>query len=110
MTDWTPVIIGVVLTIIIGLIGIFIFPLGILAPMIGGLIAAYMAGGDYKDGAVNGGITGIFGGAILGVVLLGAFTAVIGGLALGSISGLILGIIGGVIGIVIRGNSPDNQH
>jgi hypothetical protein len=36
--------------------------------------------------------------------LLGAFTAVIGGLALGSFAGLILGIIGGVIGILIKGN------
>jgi hypothetical protein len=103
LTNWTPVIIGIILTVIIGLLGIFIPFLEILAPIIGGLIAAYMTGGDYKDGAVIGGITGVFGGAILGGVLLGAFTAVIGGVALGSTIGLILGIIGGIIGILIKG-------
>jgi hypothetical protein len=105
MTDWTPVIIGIVVTIIIGLIGIFIPFLSILAPIIGGLVAAYMAGGDYKDGAVSGGVAGCVGGALLGTVLLGAFTAVIGGLALGFIIGLILGIIGGMIGILIKGDN-----
>jgi hypothetical protein len=103
MTNWTPVIIGIVLTIVIGLIGIFIPFLGILAPIIGGFVAAYMAGGDYKDGAVNGGIAGAFGGALLGFVLLGAFTVFIGGLALGFIIGLILGIIGGTLGIIVKG-------
>jgi hypothetical protein len=102
LTNWTPVIIGIILTVIIGLLGIFIPFLEILAPIIGGFIAAYMTGGDYKDGAVIGGITGVFGGAIRGV-LLGAFTAVIGGVALGSTIGLILGIIGGIIGILIKG-------
>lgn len=102
MYNWTPVIIGIVITVILGLIGIFIPFLGVLAPIIGGFIAAYIMGGDYKDGAVNGGIAGAFGGSILGLVLLGAFTAIIGGLALGFIFGLILGIIGGTIGIIVK--------
>ncbi len=103
MTNWTPVLIGIVVTVIIGLIGIFIPFLAILAPIIGGFVAAYIVGGDYKDGAVSGGIAGAGGGAVLGFVLLGAFTAIIGGLALGFIFGLIMGIIGGVIGIVVKG-------
>lgn len=105
MTDWRPVIVGIVVTIVIGLIGIFIPFLWVLAPVIGGIVSAYMAGGDYKDGAVSGGIAGCAGGAVLGAILLGVFTAVIGGLVLGFIIGLILGIIGGVIGILIKGSS-----
>ncbi len=104
MSDWNPVIIGILITVIIGFLGIFIPFLGIIAPIVGGLITAFMAGGDYKDGAVTGGMAGLFGGAILGGVLLGAFTAIIGGVALGSIIGLILGIIGGSVGIIIKKN------
>lgn len=102
MKNWTPVIIGIILTAVIGLIGIFIPFLNILAPIIGGAVAAYLVGGDYKDGAVNGGISSAGGGAIIGFVVLGPFTAIIGGLALGFIFGLILGIIGGVIGVLIK--------
>lgn len=42
MKNWTPVIIGIILTAVIGLIGIFIPFLSILAPIIGGAVAAYL--------------------------------------------------------------------
>lgn len=126
MVNWTPVVVGIVVTIVLAFIGIFVPFLSIIAPIIGGIVAAYMGGGDYTDGAVNGGIAGgvgflivfglIFtlfgaiGGFIFGSVGLGAVTGGIIGAVLGFIVGLILGIIGGVIGIAIKGKPEEMKE
>lgn len=119
MVNWKPVALGFVVTLILAFIGLFVPYLIILAPIIGGFIAAYLAGGDYRDGTVNGGIAGALGllvvlaigfaffgalaGVLVGSITLGAVTAGIFGAIIGFIIGLILGIIGGLIGIAVKG-------
>lgn len=123
MVNWRSVGVGTAVTLILAFIGLFVPFLSILAPIIGGFVAAYMAGGDYGDGAANGGVAGgigllIFvglflalfgaiGGALIGDVGLGAAAGGIVGAVIGLIIGLILGIIGGVIGIVVKGKDEE---
>lgn len=62
MMDYKPVIIGIVVTLLVGLIRVFAtffgffvqIVFGTLAIIIGGLFASYYTEGDYKDGGVNG--------------------------------------------------------
>lgn len=122
MVDYKPIVFGVVVTLIYGLIIIFtsffgiliqIF-LGIIAVMMGGLAAAYITKGDNKDGGVNGAISGIIGGALLGVLLLGftsnefSIQGALIGMFVGGISfGFNFGIIGAVIGNRIKKDSSE---
>ena len=78
MVDYRPIVIGIVVTVLVGLISIFTtflgffvqIILGTLAIIIGGLVAAYTTDGNNIDGGVHGAIGGIVGGALLGVLLL----------------------------------------
>jgi uncharacterized protein involved in cysteine biosynthesis len=117
MINWKPVAIGFVVTLILEIIGVLIgfwgmfVPLiiSILAPVIGGLLAAYIAGGEYIDGARNGGLAGGFGSLVAAfIVLSGAdLAAIIFSAIFSFILSAILGIIGGTIGIVLKGKPEE---
>lgn len=132
MVDWKAVgvgsLINAVLTIVLT---ISVFPLFFLGPIIGGLVATYIGRGDKKDAPIEGGLTGIIGGLIIGILFMagfGALSAIIGlifakvGMVAGAmtlIAGLfitvvsiflggVLGVIGGFIGAEIRENGRKN--
>jgi hypothetical protein len=118
MVYYRPVIIGMVVTLILGLISVFTtflgfftqIVLGISATVIGGLVAAYTTDGGNKDGGVNGAMAGGFGGALLGVILFSStfdsvfytFAGIFTGLLVGFLIGMNFGIIGAVIGNIIK--------
>jgi hypothetical protein len=78
------------------------------APIIGGLVAAYWAGGVYKDGIINGGLAGGMGSLIAALIFLtGSVTDIAFNAIISFISSAILGIIGGVIGILSRGKPKE---
>ncbi|MBI4813360.1 MAG: DUF5518 domain-containing protein [Methanobacterium sp.] len=128
MVDWNAVGVGslvnAVLTIVLT---ISVFPLFFLGPIVGGLVATYIGRGKKKDAPVEGALTGIIGGLIIGILFIagfGALSAIIGlifakvGLVAGAmtlIAGLfitvisiflggVLGAVGGLIGAEIREN------
>ena len=120
MVDYRPVIIGIVVTVLFGLISLFTASfgffvqiiLGTLAIILGGLAAAYTTDGDNTDGGVHGAISGIVGGALLCVLFLivtindFTFPAIFTGILVGGIVfGFNFGIIGAVIGNIIKRRS-----
>jgi predicted Na+-dependent transporter len=117
MINWKPVAIGFVVTLILEIIGVLIgfwgmfVPLiiSILAPVIGGLLAAYIAGGEYIDGARNGGLAGGFGSLVAAIIVLSGadLAAIIFSAIFSFILSAILGIIGGTIGIVLKGKPEE---
>jgi len=124
MVGYKPIIIGIVVTVLLGLISIFTtffgffvqIILGILAIIIGGFVAAYITDGNNKDGGVNGAIAGAFGVVLLGIVIVlinfpydGLYwfiTEIFGTVIIGSIVGMNFGILGAVIGNKIKTNPP----
>ena len=123
-----------IVTIVIAVISGIYLPknVGLIGPVIGGLIAGYMVGGNYTDGLVNGGIpAGIAGLIYLSVVVLlygsqiatiaskvgytgSVETLIIGGAIAAAFVGFamyfVLGLIGGIIGVAIKErNSKDNN-
>ncbi len=123
--NWKAVGVGLIVTLILGIILSFVGILNILAPIIGGIVAGYMLRGNYTTGAVNGGLGAAVAGFLVTLiaVLLGSsvisaalvssgFTGDSAGLiGLATIVGaivsfivfFILGAIGGIIGILIKG-------
>jgi hypothetical protein len=132
MTDWKSVGIGslvnVVLTI---LLGVIMFPLFFMGPVIGGLLTTYFSEENLVNrrnptaGAADGAVSGVIGGLIIGLIFIlgfSALSAIIGliftqiGAVFGTITlitgmfitiisvliGGVLGAIGGVIGVSIR--------
>lgn len=113
-------------TIIIAIFSGLYLPknVGLIGPVIGGLIAGYIVGGNYTDGIVNGGIpAGIAGliylaaivllfgnqivaiaskvgytGSVEGLIIVGAIAAAFVGFAMY----FVLGLIGGIIGVAIK--------
>jgi len=83
---------------------------GLLATVMGGIMAAYLAGGEYKDGIRNGFITGSFSVLIIGVVLflfnnlnyIKVITDNILPMAVKLLIGGLMGSFGGLIGIHIK--------
>lgn len=120
MVNYRPVVIGMIVTLIVGLISVFtIFLgffgqiiLGISATVLGGLVAAYTTKGGNKDGGVNGAMAGGFGGALLGLISLAptfdsvfyTFAGIFTGMLVGFLIGMNFGIIGAVIGNIIKKN------
>ncbi len=123
-----------IVTIVIAVISGIYLPknVGLIGPVIGGLIAGYMVGGNYTDGIVNGGIpAGVAGLIYLTVVVLlygsqiaavaskvgytgSVETLIIGGAIAAAFVGFamyfVLGLIGGIIGVAIKErNSKDNN-
>ncbi len=119
--NWTAVGVGFFVTLILGLLFPFI-GLGLIAPIIGGIVAGYITKGTYMDGALNGGNGAGFAGFIAVLIIVfvfggnsGSLTGVSvnsGGLLLATfltaivvgIINTILGAIGGAVGILIKGN------
>lgn len=127
--NWQAIFVSFAVTIVIAVLSGIYLPknVGLIGPIIGGLIAGYMVDGSYTDGLVNGGIPAgiagliyvaavvlLFGGVITATasavgyrgsteVLL--ITAVIGGAFVGFAMYFVLGIIGGIIGVAIKGRS-----
>lgn len=125
MVNWTAVAIGFVVTVVLETIGILFISLdtsvsvfiSIFAPVIGGLIAAYWAGGVYKEGIINGFLAGGMGSLIAAIIFLpGSFMYIAENAVISFITSGILGIIGGLIGILAKGKphrkeepSPEEQ-
>jgi MFS family permease len=111
MVNWTAVAIGFVVTFVLETIGslfktldpsVSIF-LSVFAPVIGGLIAAYYSGGNFKEGAVTGGLAGGMGSMIAAIIFLsGSLIFIAENAVISFIISGILGLIGGLIGILAK--------
>ncbi len=119
MVNWTTVTVGFVVTIVLEIIGLLFKPvdmavatfISIFAPIIGGLIAAYWAGGTFKDGAVNGGLAGGLGSLIAAIISVQGSLAIIAENAIISfVISAIAGIIGGLIGVLAKGNHQEKEE
>jgi hypothetical protein len=120
MVDWGAVIIGFILSIILGGIFAVIIPIwgGILGLLLAGMVVGYMVGGDAMNGAVNGALAGVFGALVLSLLLLIAGTLILGiiGFAaatitsvfilIGFIGVMLIMAVGGAIGSVVK-NEPE---
>ena len=130
MINWKAIGLGFIFTLVLAYLGNYIPYLDIpLAPLVGGVIAGYVVGGNYKNGIINGGLSaGIIGfiyTLLVIVITTGSIitTAVNNAVATTSLSGqsglviagiiifasivafgiyFILGLIGGIIGVVIK--------
>jgi hypothetical protein len=65
MVDWKNILIGVVLTIVLGLTGIIS---SYAAPIIAAIYIGYVVGKDYKNGAIYGVEIGIIAAVVLSIV------------------------------------------
>jgi hypothetical protein len=106
------------------------FPSFFLGPIIGGLLATYIGSGEKKDAPIEGALSGIIGGLIIGILFIagfGALSAIIGlifakvGLLAGAMTviagvfitvvamflGGVLGAVGGFVGAEIRENGRE---
>ena len=113
------ILIGLVLTAVLAIFGIYVGLIAIIAPIIAGIIVGYVYTNTTGDGAINGGIGAGIGGLIYTILAYYAFAAVItaftifvptgANFAITVIGALIidfiLGAIGGVIGVLLKGES-----
>gem|GEM_PF-471046 len=120
--DWSAVIVGFFLSIVLGaLLGVIIPIVGsVLGLFLAGMVVGYMVGGDAVNGVVNGAVSGLFGAIILSILMLIFGTIFLGliGFAAATVTSIILFIaffgvmiimaIGGVIGSLIKGK-PENS-
>lgn len=123
--NWVAICVAFIIAIVTGVFGgLYLHNnVGIIGPIVGGLIAGYMVGGRYTDGIINGGIPTGIAGLISFLVLtyllwdkinlvmnnLGyhfhpeSFVIVIIIVAFGGfVIYLVLGIIGAIFGIIIK--------
>ena len=124
--NWRAIGVAFVVTLVLSIIfGIYLPKnVGLIGPIIGGLLAGYMVGGSYTEGLVNGGIPAGIAGSIYTVSvvsILGSkiiaeavaigytgstgtllISAVIGGVIGGFAIYFFLGIIGSIIGVAIK--------
>jgi len=127
--NWTAIIIAFVISIVMGFFGGIYLPknVGLIGPIIGGLIAGYIVDGSYTDGLVNGGIpagiAGLISLAVLVLISQNEITAVavkagytgstetliivgiISAVFIGFAMFFVLGIIGAVIGVALKNRS-----
>lgn len=125
--NWTAIGIAFIITLIISIFsGLYLYKnIVFISPIIGGLIAGYIIGGNYSDGIVNGGlaagIAGLISFPIIGLLSLSLVTTtlnnygshippetlltglVVGTALVGLVSFFVLGLIGGIIGTAIKG-------
>jgi hypothetical protein len=107
MTDWKAVILGSLITSALTLaLGLSIFPLFFLGPLIGGFATIYLVTEGNTEGVIHGALAGIIGGLIIGffsLLGLGIITAFIGILSssLGNLAGFISALMGGLLTIVL---------
>ncbi|MCK9152614.1 DUF5518 domain-containing protein [Methanobacterium alcaliphilum] len=117
MTDWKAIILGSLVTAALTMaLGLAVFPLFILGPLIGGFVTVYLVSEGRIEGAIQGALSGVIGGLIIGLLSLfglGIVTAFISilsnsignmvgfvSLLVGSLFTLVLIIISGVLGAV----------
>lgn len=105
-------ILGFTAALIIYIVSIFIWQIGFLAPILGGIIFSYMAALNYRDASINGAIIGGF-AALVAIIIafIGEFILRTGEIpinffiilgALDVLTGLILGAVGGSIGYYLQ--------
>lgn len=111
------VAIGFAAALMLDIVGVFVGFIGLLAPICGGFLAAYMgsdymARGNYIDGGINGGLASGAAGfistfivLILVLVALPSYShgsmgalAILVSVIINTIGGAVLGFIGGLIG------------
>ena len=118
MVNWTTVAIGFVVTIVLEIVGLLFKSvdmavttfISIFAPIIGGLIAAYWAGGTFKDGAINGGLAGGLGSLLAAIVSTpGSLILLVENSIISFVISGIAGSIGGLIGVLAKSNRQDNE-
>jgi hypothetical protein len=110
MFNWKAIIIGIVLSLILGIGLRFIIPSlsGIISIIIACAVVGYMAKGHIMNGAIHGGAVGAIEGIITIILVLyfsGGLTGnnnVIMILLIALIGDISLGIIGGTIGNIIK--------
>ncbi len=101
MTNWRAVVIGFLVTTILGVIGFALPGVGQLAAgLIGGFVAGYLAGGGLGRGFWHGLLAGALGGIVFGLLI--ALLVAIAGWAGGPAGGLFGGIAGiGIFGVAV---------
>ena len=118
MVNWTTVAIGFVVTIVLEIVGLLFKSvdmavttfISIFAPIIGGLIAAYWAGGTFKDGAINGGLAGGLGSLLAAIISTpGNFILLVENSIISFVISGLVGSIGGLIGVLAKSNRQDNE-
>jgi len=100
VTNWTAVVVGFLIELVLGTVGFVAPGLGQLtAALLGGLVAGYLAGGGLGSGAWHGLLAGALGGLIVALVV-GLFGSTVLGFITGG-PGAILGITGTALAVVI---------
>jgi hypothetical protein len=132
--NWMAICVSFIVTIVIAFISGIYLPknIGLIGPIIGGLIAGYMVGGHYTDGIINGGIPAgiagliylitvvlLFGSQIATIAYKAGYTGSVETLIIGGVIGavfagfamyFVLGLIGGIIGVALKErNRKDNK-
>jgi Family of unknown function (DUF5518) len=114
---WTPVVIGLVIAIVLGLIIDLVLPgWGWIGYLIATIYVGYSVGEGYMNGAIHGALVGVVAGIIVGIIaiiiggaVLGALGAAVGLVALVAavIVAAIIGAIGGAIGGLLKGKPSE---
>ena len=102
--NWRVIVLAFLITLLLAILcNIYLPHAGYIAPVIGGLIAGYIIGGNYTDGIVNGGISAGLAGLIFPYVYGGLYgIPLIESALTGFVIFFIFGIIGGLIGFAIK--------
>ena len=110
MFNWKAIIIGIVLSLILGIGLRFIIPSlsGIISIIIACAVVGYMAKGHIMNGAIHGGAVGAIEG-IITIILVLYFSGGLAGnnnvmmiLLIALIGDISLGIIGGTLGNILK--------
>lgn len=116
-------LVGFTAALIVYIASIFIWEIGFLAPILGGILVAYIAAENYKDASINGALVGSL-AALTAIIIafLIEFVIKTGGQAgiditfftllgvLDVITGAILGIIGGLIGFYLENKIVNSDN
>jgi hypothetical protein len=110
MFNWKAIIIGIILSLLLGIGLRFIIPSlsGIISIIIACAVVGYMAKGHVMNGAIHGGAVGAIEG-IITIILVLYFSGGLAGnnnvmmiLLIALIGDISLGIIGGTIGNILK--------
>lgn len=107
MTDWKAIVLGSLVTAALTIaLGLAVFPLFILGPLLGGFVTVYLITEGKTDGAINGALSGVIGGLIIGILSLfglGIVTAFISILSssIGNLVGFVSLLVGSLFTIVL---------
>ena len=80
MVNWTAVVVGFLVEVVVGTVGLAVPVVGQLtAAVVGGFVAGYMVGGSLGNGAWHGLLAGALGGLVIALIV-GLFGATLLGL------------------------------